>query len=131
MRMLLTPPDTPLFPSLDDETLLVTLAQRGRPQSQPITISRSSTIEKNRKSSRGLSAAPMEISLQSATDNCGADTSEQNGIVSEPPPPPLAEDKVLVSVEVCLKPSSTARIEDVRSAVEMYCTMMEMWTCSV
>ncbi|KAL7229632.1 hypothetical protein ACSBR2_008192 [Camellia fascicularis] len=54
-------------------------------------------IEKNRKSSRGLSATPMEISLQSATDNCGADTSEQNGIVSEPPPPPLAEDKVLVS----------------------------------
>ncbi|KAL7205548.1 hypothetical protein ACSBR2_018477 [Camellia fascicularis] len=129
--MLLTPPDTPLFPSLDDETPLVTLAQKGRPQSQPITISRSSTIEKNRKSSRGLSAAPMEISLQSATDNCGADTSEQNGIVSEPPPPPLAEDKVLVSVEVCLKPSSTARIEDVCSAVEMYCTMMEMWTCSV
>ncbi|CAL5372765.1 unnamed protein product [Camellia sinensis] len=64
-------------------------------------------------------SAPMEISLQSATDNFGADTSEQNGIVSEPPPPPLAEDKVLVSVEVCLKPSSTARIEDVRSAVEI------------
>ncbi|KAI8018819.1 hypothetical protein LOK49_LG04G03829 [Camellia lanceoleosa] len=61
----------------------------------------------------------MEISLQSATDNCGADTLEQNGIVSEPPPPPLAEDKVLVSVEVCLKPSSTAQIEDVRSAVEI------------
>ncbi|CAL5330519.1 unnamed protein product [Camellia sinensis] len=108
-------------------------------------------MEKNRKSSRGLSASPMEISLQSATDNCGADTSEQNGIISEPPPPPLAEDKVLVSshirfdpsisvslieqfhgvfklqvstfflvsVEVCLKPSSTAQIEDVRSTVEI------------
>ncbi|KAL7191885.1 hypothetical protein ACSBR2_023877 [Camellia fascicularis] len=63
-------------------------------------------------------SAPMEISLQSATDNCGADTSEQNGIVSEPPPP-VAEDKVLVSVEVCLKPSSTARIEDVLAAVEI------------
>ncbi|KAL7138897.1 hypothetical protein ABFS83_09G013800 [Erythranthe nasuta] len=38
---------------------------------------------------------------------------------SPPPPPPLPrEDKVLVSVEVLLKPSSTARAEDVRSAVE-------------
>ncbi|CAL5390144.1 unnamed protein product [Camellia sinensis] len=90
---------------LDNETPLVTLAQRGRPQSQPITISRSSMMEKNRKSSRGLSAAPMEISLQSATDNCGADTSEQNGIVSEPPPPPLAEDKVLVSSHIRFDPS--------------------------
>ncbi|KAI7754797.1 hypothetical protein M8C21_018796, partial [Ambrosia artemisiifolia] len=33
-------------------------------------------------------------------------------------PPPVAEDKFLVSVEVCLKPSSTARTEDVRLAVE-------------
>ncbi|EYU22185.1 hypothetical protein ABFS82_09G014100 [Erythranthe guttata] len=39
--------------------------------------------------------------------------------LSPPPPPPLPrEDKVLVSVEVLLKPSSTARAEDVRSAVE-------------
>ncbi|KAG8378779.1 hypothetical protein BUALT_Bualt07G0020500 [Buddleja alternifolia] len=35
-----------------------------------------------------------------------------------PPPPSFNEDKVLVSVEVLLKPSSTARIDDVRSAVE-------------
>ncbi|CAK9137542.1 unnamed protein product [Ilex paraguariensis] len=69
-------------------------------------------------------SAPMEISMQNTADG---DTSEQqNGGVLEPvppihPPPPPAltsEDKFLVSVEVCLKPFSTARIDDVRSAVE-------------
>ncbi|KAL7171684.1 hypothetical protein ACSBR2_036356 [Camellia fascicularis] len=65
---LLTPPDTPLFPSLDDETPPVTLAQRGRPQSQPITISRSSTMEKNRKSSRG-SPSPNRLSPSPRSGN--------------------------------------------------------------
>ncbi|KAF5939882.1 hypothetical protein HYC85_021049 [Camellia sinensis] len=65
---LLTPPDTPLFPSLDDETPPVTLAQRGRPQSQPITISRSSTMEKNRKSSRG-SLSPNRLSPSPRSGN--------------------------------------------------------------
>uniref|UniRef100_A0A5B7B7Z9 Pachytene checkpoint protein 2 homolog n=1 Tax=Davidia involucrata TaxID=16924 RepID=A0A5B7B7Z9_DAVIN len=62
-------------------------------------------------------SVPMEISLQNTTDG---DPSEQNGDVSKPavPSPILTEDKVLVSVEVCLKSSSTARIEDVQSAVE-------------
>jgi hypothetical protein len=41
---LLTPPDTPLFPSLDDEPQPVNTAPRGRPRSQPISISRSSTV---------------------------------------------------------------------------------------
>ncbi|XP_057465387.1 pachytene checkpoint protein 2 homolog [Actinidia eriantha] len=72
-------------------------------------------------------SAPMEISMQNAADGDeisgknGDEITEQNGDVSEPPAvssPIVAEDKVLVSVEVCLKPSSTARIEDVRSAVE-------------
>ncbi|GFZ07848.1 pachytene checkpoint-like protein [Actinidia rufa] len=72
-------------------------------------------------------SAPMEISMQNAADGDeisgknGDEITEQNGDVSEPPvvsSPIVAEDKVLVSVEVCLKPSSTARIEDVRSAVE-------------
>ncbi|EPS67357.1 hypothetical protein M569_07418, partial [Genlisea aurea] len=44
-------------------------------------------------------------------------------IASSPPPPPspsrgFSEDRVLVSVEVLLKPCSTARRDDVRSAVE-------------
>ncbi|KAL6583738.1 nucleolar component of the pachytene checkpoint [Orobanche minor] len=37
---------------------------------------------------------------------------------SPPPPPFINEDKVLVSVEVLLKPSSTAHADDVRLAVE-------------
>ncbi|XP_068661249.1 pachytene checkpoint protein 2 homolog [Aristolochia californica] len=39
-----------------------------------------------------------------------------NGVSRNPMLP--ADDKFIVSVEVCLKPSSTARIEDVRTAVE-------------
>ncbi|VFQ87648.1 unnamed protein product [Cuscuta campestris] len=56
---LLTPPDTPLFPSLDDDEIPppVNVSQRGRPRSQPISISRSSTMEMSHRSSRG-SASP-------------------------------------------------------------------------
>lgn len=43
-QRLVTPPDTPLFPSLDDEPPPVNAPQRGRPRSQPISISRSSTV---------------------------------------------------------------------------------------
>ncbi|PQQ00459.1 pachytene checkpoint protein 2 homolog isoform X1 [Prunus yedoensis var. nudiflora] len=45
---------------------------------------------------------------------------DQNGVIAvdSAPSPSLPQDKVLVSVEVSLKPSSTARIDDVRSAVE-------------
>ncbi|KAL8121350.1 uncharacterized protein LOC141659032 [Apium graveolens] len=58
---LLTPPDTPLFTSLDDEVPPLNFPQRGRPRSQPISISRSSTMEKSRRSSRG-SASPNRLS---------------------------------------------------------------------
>ncbi|KAM0003610.1 hypothetical protein Hdeb2414_s0033g00719431 [Helianthus debilis subsp. tardiflorus] len=58
---LMTPPDTPLFPSLDDETPRVIPAQRGRPRAQPISISRSSTMEKSHRSSRG-SPSPNRLS---------------------------------------------------------------------
>ncbi|CAJ2644604.1 pachytene checkpoint protein 2 homolog [Trifolium pratense] len=57
--------------------------------------------------------SPMETEQNPTTD--------QNGAASQhsPAPPPLPlEDKVLVPIEVCLKPSSTASIHDVRSAVE-------------
>ncbi|XP_031475822.1 uncharacterized protein LOC116247704 isoform X1 [Nymphaea colorata] len=61
---LLTPPDTPLFPSLDDEsTTLPNIAQRGRPQSQPISISRSNAVEKSRSSQKSrTSASPNRLS---------------------------------------------------------------------
>uniref|UniRef100_A0A2P2K6T5 Uncharacterized protein n=1 Tax=Rhizophora mucronata TaxID=61149 RepID=A0A2P2K6T5_RHIMU len=58
---LITPPDTPLFPSLDDEPPPVNVASRGRPRSQPISMSRSSTMENSYKSSRG-SPSPSRLS---------------------------------------------------------------------
>ncbi|XP_022886159.1 pachytene checkpoint protein 2 homolog [Olea europaea var. sylvestris] len=67
-------------------------------------------------------SVPMDISMPNPTD---CNIIEENAVVSELPlaaaastPPIFNEDKVQVSVEVGLKPSSTARIEDVRSAVE-------------
>ncbi|KAI4336614.1 hypothetical protein L6164_015118 [Bauhinia variegata] len=65
---LLTPPDTPLFPSLDDEPLPLNTASRGRPRSKPITISRSSTMEKSYRSNRG-SASPNRLSLSPRSAN--------------------------------------------------------------
>ncbi|CAN6449201.1 unnamed protein product [Victoria cruziana] len=61
---LLTPPDTPLFPSLDDEAAPPpNLSQRGRPRSQPISISRSSTMEKSYSSRASrTSASPHRLS---------------------------------------------------------------------
>ncbi|GAY47295.1 hypothetical protein CUMW_103460 [Citrus unshiu] len=65
-------------------------------------------------------STPMEITVHNSTE---AEISDQDGIpeqkgVAGPPLPLLAEEKFLVSVEVCLKLSSTARIDDVRLAVE-------------
>ncbi|GAV85457.1 hypothetical protein CFOL_v3_28893, partial [Cephalotus follicularis] len=65
---LLTPPDTPLFPSLDDEPQQVNIVRRGRPRSQPISISRSSTMEKSHRSSRG-SASPNRSSPSPRSGN--------------------------------------------------------------
>ncbi|KAF5449395.1 hypothetical protein F2P56_029845 [Juglans regia] len=84
---LLTPPDTPLFPSLDDEPQPVNAAPRGRPRSQPISISRSSTMEKSFRSSRG-SASPNRLS---PSPRSGSGTFQSRGrpssaTHSSPPP---------------------------------------------
>ncbi|XP_075658380.1 uncharacterized protein LOC142628210 [Castanea sativa] len=84
---LLTPPDTPLFPSLDDEPQAVTTAPRGRPRSQPISISRSSTMEKSYRSSRG-SPSPNRLS---SSPRSGNSTFQSRGRTSPTPhssPPP-------------------------------------------
>ncbi|GAB4829323.1 hypothetical protein Ancab_018993 [Ancistrocladus abbreviatus] len=65
---LLTPPETPLFPSLDDELAPVNLVHGGRPRSRPISISRSSTMEKSYRSSRG-SASPQRLSPSPRSGN--------------------------------------------------------------
>ncbi|KAL3511412.1 hypothetical protein ACH5RR_030813 [Cinchona calisaya] len=84
---LLTPPETPLFPSLDDETLPVYRAQRGRPRSQPISISRSSTMERSNRSSRG-SASPNRLSTspRSSHSTYQSRGRQSPGQHSSPPP---------------------------------------------
>lgn len=58
---LLTPPESPLFPSLDDEPTPANLVHSGRPRSRSVSISRSSVLEKSLRSSRG-SASPQRAS---------------------------------------------------------------------
>ncbi|CAL9081794.1 unnamed protein product [Musa textilis] len=58
---LLTPPETPLFPSLDDDEPQPTNVSRGRIRSQPISISRASTSEKTSRTNRS-SASPCRLS---------------------------------------------------------------------
>ncbi|XAR48153.1 hypothetical protein NMG60_11030882 [Bertholletia excelsa] len=84
---LLTPPDTPLFPSLDVEPPSVTLAERGRPRSQPITISRSSTMEKSHRSSRG-SASPNRLSPSPRSGNSTLQTRGRTSLTPQSSPTP-------------------------------------------
>ncbi|KQJ91751.1 uncharacterized protein LOC100845738 [Brachypodium distachyon] len=68
---LLTPPETPLFRSLDnEEDHRIGLAPRGRAQTKPVSISRSSTMESTQRSRRS-SASPNRLS-PSPRANCGA-----------------------------------------------------------
>ncbi|XP_020229776.1 mucin-17 [Cajanus cajan] len=78
---LLTPPDTPLFPSLDDEPPEINVVSRGRPRSKPISISRSSTMERSYKSSRG-SASPNRLS---SSPRSGNNTLQSRGRSSSTP----------------------------------------------
>ncbi|GAB2280591.1 hypothetical protein Dimus_015221 [Dionaea muscipula] len=59
---LLTPPETPLFPSLDDEPAAANPVHNGRPRSRPVSTPRSSMTEKSYRSSRG-SGSPQRLSL--------------------------------------------------------------------
>ncbi|KAJ4827189.1 nucleolar component of the pachytene checkpoint [Turnera subulata] len=66
---------------------------------------------------------PMDVSMQNPNEPTPL-LPQQNGHILSPSPSPSPspilppQDKFLVSVEVCLKPSSPARTEDVRFAVE-------------
>ncbi|XP_050119144.1 uncharacterized protein LOC126596562 [Malus sylvestris] len=84
---LVTPPDTPLFPSLDDEPPPVNAPQRGRPRSQPISISRSSTMEKSYRSSRG-SASPNRLSPSPRSGNSTIQSRGQPSPVRHSSPTP-------------------------------------------
>ncbi|KAL5718094.1 hypothetical protein ACHQM5_011033 [Ranunculus cassubicifolius] len=62
-------------------------------------------------------STPMEIALPNAISEDEV-VPEPIGVVESVPSTLLAEDKISVSVEVCLKASSAARISDVKAAVE-------------
>ncbi|CAA6667819.1 unnamed protein product [Spirodela intermedia] len=66
---LLTPPETPLFSSLDDEDLAsANLVSRGRPRAQPIPISTSSSTGKGHRAGRS-SASPSRSSPSPRSGN--------------------------------------------------------------
>ncbi|KAG9446652.1 hypothetical protein H6P81_012780 [Aristolochia fimbriata] len=83
---LLTPPDTPLFPSLDDEPPLVNPVHRGRPRSQPIAISRTAMAEKCQRSNRS-SASPQRLSPHhlSPSPRSGGSSFQTRGRASSAP----------------------------------------------
>ncbi|XP_020253393.1 uncharacterized protein LOC109830528 isoform X2 [Asparagus officinalis] len=86
---LLTPPETPLFHSLDDEDPQPqNLPSRGRPRSQPINVSRSSSMnEKTHRSSRS-SASPHRLSPSPrSSNNFGQLTSRPSSAPRSSPPP--------------------------------------------
>ncbi|KAK6116581.1 hypothetical protein DH2020_049687 [Rehmannia glutinosa] len=80
---------TPLFPTLDDEAPPVDLAQRGRPRSQPVSISRSPTMEKGHRSGRG-SPSPQRLS---PSPRSGGSTLQSRGkpfsVTHSSPPPAM------------------------------------------
>ncbi|KAL8218864.1 hypothetical protein R6Q57_022237 [Mikania cordata] len=85
---LITPPDTPLFPSLDDDKPQVVHAQRGRSRAQTISISRSSTMELSHRSSRG---SPSPNRLSPSTRSHEPTFQPRNRATSAPSssPPPI------------------------------------------
>ncbi|XP_051186853.1 uncharacterized protein [Lolium perenne] len=99
---LLTPPETPLFRSLDDEeNHCIDLAPRGRSQTKPLSISRSSTKE-NTQRSRRSSASPNRLS-PSPRSNCNAAlTRTRSSNSSSRSSPPLA-----LQPSITLRRSST------------------------
>ncbi|KAL0357796.1 UNVERIFIED_CONTAM: hypothetical protein Scaly_1465300 [Sesamum calycinum] len=84
---LITPPETPLFPSLDDVAPQVSLAPRGRPRSQPVSISRSSTMEKGYRTARG-SASPHRLSPSPRSSNSTLQSRTRPFSATHSSPPP-------------------------------------------
>ncbi|KAF0890003.1 hypothetical protein E2562_035043 [Oryza meyeriana var. granulata] len=87
---LLTPPETPLFRSLDDDKdKHAGPAPRGRAQTKPISISRSSTMENAQRSSRS-SASPNRLSLSPRSSSNTALTRTRSTNSSSRCSPPLS-----------------------------------------
>ncbi|CAI9775309.1 unnamed protein product [Fraxinus pennsylvanica] len=110
---LITPPETGEKGRNLLQTLPVNVVQRGRPRSQPVSISRSSTMEKSYRSSRG-SASPHRLSLSPQSGN--SISQSRSGPSSEPhlsPPPRL---KHLAPVRRPSPPPSKPSAPAVRSS---------------
>ncbi|KAL8550645.1 hypothetical protein ACS0TY_009167 [Phlomoides rotata] len=84
---LITPPETPLFSCLDDEVPPFNLAPRGRPRSQPVSISRSPTMENAYGSSRG-SASPHRLSPSQGSGNSTLQSRSRPSSATHSSPPP-------------------------------------------
>ncbi|KAG2623649.1 hypothetical protein PVAP13_3KG072400 [Panicum virgatum] len=81
---LLTPPETPLFRSLDDDDQSVTQFSRGRAQTKPIQISRSSTMDNTQRARS--SASPSRLS---PSPHSMARTRSSSSASRSSPPPSL------------------------------------------
>ncbi|ONM32509.1 proline-rich family protein [Zea mays] len=80
---LLTPPETPLFRSLDDEeNQSITQVSRGRAQSKPIQISRSSMVDNNQRASRSSASSSR---LSPSPCSMGRTRSSSSASRSSPP----------------------------------------------
>lgn len=84
---LITPPETPLFRSLDDVSQPVKLVPRGRPRNQPVSISRSPTMEKDSRSGRG-SASPHRLSPSPRSGNSVLQSRSRPFSATHSSPPP-------------------------------------------
>lgn len=83
---LLTPPETPLFPTLDDDDPQpVNPAPRGRPRSQPIPISRSLT-DKNYQTNRS-SYSPQRLSPSPRSSGTSAQMKGRSSSAPQSSPP--------------------------------------------
>ncbi|XP_051133318.1 uncharacterized protein PB18E9.04c-like isoform X2 [Andrographis paniculata] len=94
---LITPPETPLFTSLDGEASPATLAPRGRPRSQPISISRASTIEKGGYRSARGSASPLRHSPSPRSGTSPLQSRSQPFSATHSSPPPTSRNSYLSS----------------------------------
>ncbi|PUZ63379.1 hypothetical protein GQ55_3G063100 [Panicum hallii var. hallii] len=79
---LLTPPETPLFRSLDDDDQSVTQVSRGRAQTKPIQISRSSTMDNTQRARSSASPSRLSPSPRSMTRTRSSSSASR----SSPPP---------------------------------------------
>ncbi|WOL02438.1 hypothetical protein Cni_G11157 [Canna indica] len=85
---LLTPPDTPLFPSLDDDEPQPVNVSRGRIRSQPISISRTTTHEMTPRTNRS-SASPHRSSQSPRSSYSVSHSRSRPASAPRSSPPPV------------------------------------------